>query len=67
MTLQVFKTMLQSGLELTITTFGTMLMAGAEAHDYALVHEVMLDCVKLASVPCQDLAKLATAVRLLAC
>ena len=32
--------MLRSGVELTITTFGTLLMAGADAHDYALVHEV---------------------------
>lgn len=32
-------TMLQSGVELTITTFGTLLIAGAEAHDYSLVQE----------------------------
>lgn len=36
---QVFMTMLQSGVELTITTFGTLLIAGAEAHDYSLVQE----------------------------
>lgn len=36
---QVFMTMLQSGVELTITTFGTLLSAGAEAHDYSLVQE----------------------------
>ena len=34
--------MLRSGVELTITTFGTLLMAGADARDYALVHEVTL-------------------------
>lgn len=33
-------TMMQSGVELTITTFGTLLIAGAEAHDYSLVQEV---------------------------
>ena len=32
--------MVQSGVELTITTFGTLLIAGANAHDYALVQEV---------------------------
>ena len=31
--------MMQSGVELTITTFGTLLTAGAEAHDYALVQK----------------------------
>lgn len=32
--------MMQSGVELTITTFGTLLIAGAEAHDYSLVQKV---------------------------
>lgn len=31
---------MQSRVELTITTFGTLLIAGAEAHDYSLVQEV---------------------------
>ena len=31
--------MMQSGAELTITTFGTLLIAGAEAHDYSLVQK----------------------------
>lgn len=31
--------MMQSGVELTITTFGTLLIAGAEAHDYSLVQQ----------------------------
>ena len=38
--MQVFKTMVQSRVELTITTFGILLIAGAHAHDYALVQEV---------------------------
>ena len=37
---QVFQTMVGSGVELTITTFGTLLIAGADAHDYNLVQEV---------------------------
>ena len=32
--------MVGSGVELTITTFGTLLIAGADAHDYNLVQEV---------------------------
>ena len=32
-------TMLQSGVDLTITTFGTLLIAGSEAHDYSLVQK----------------------------
>ncbi|DBA86091.1 TPA: hypothetical protein ACH3X1_005611 [Trebouxia sp. C0004] len=38
--MQVFQTMVGSGVELTITTFGTLLIAGADAHDYNLVQEV---------------------------
>ncbi|KAA6424588.1 MAG: hypothetical protein FRX49_05797 [Trebouxia sp. A1-2] len=38
--MQVFQTMIGSGVELTITTFGTLLIAGADAHDYILVQEV---------------------------
>ncbi|KAL0052843.1 hypothetical protein WJX82_008466 [Trebouxia sp. C0006] len=38
--MQVFQTMVGSGVELTITTFGTLLIAGADAHDYKLVQEV---------------------------
>ncbi|KAL3159478.1 hypothetical protein ABBQ38_009900 [Trebouxia sp. C0009 RCD-2024] len=37
----VFMSMMQSGVELTITTFGTLLIAGAEAHDYSLVWEYL--------------------------
>ncbi|KAL3157440.1 hypothetical protein ABBQ32_011910 [Trebouxia sp. C0010 RCD-2024] len=37
---RVFMSMMQSGVELTITTFGTLLIAGAEAHDYSLVQKV---------------------------
>jgi len=40
--LQVFQTMVGSGVELTITTFGTLLIAGADAHDYNLVQEVII-------------------------
>ena len=40
--LQVFQTMIGSGVELTITTFGTLLIAGADAHDYILVQEVIM-------------------------
>jgi len=40
--LQVFQTMVGSGVELTITTFGTLLIAGADAHDYDLVQEVTM-------------------------
>ena len=39
--LQVFQTMVQSRVELTITTFGTLLIAGADAREYALVKEVL--------------------------
>lgn len=42
---QVFLTMMQSGVELTITTFGTLLIAGAEAHDYSLVQEASPACL----------------------
>ena len=34
--------MVGSGVELTITTFGTLLIAGADAHDYNLVQEVII-------------------------
>ena len=34
--------MVGSGVELTITTFGTLLIAGADAHDYSLVQEVII-------------------------
>ena len=34
--------MVGSGVELTITTFGTLLIAGADAHDYDLVQEVTM-------------------------
>ena len=42
--------MVQSRVELTITTFGTLLIAGADAREYALVKEVLpmlplLDCI----------------------
>ncbi len=40
--LQVFQTMAGSGVQLTITTFGTLLIAGAGAHDYNLVQEVII-------------------------
>jgi len=40
--LQVLQTMVGSGVELTITTFGTLLIAGADAHDYDLVQEVTM-------------------------
>ena len=32
--------MVRSEVDLTITTFGTLLIAGADAHDYKLVQEV---------------------------
>ena len=43
-------TMMHSGVELTITTFGTLLIAGAETHDYALVQEASPACL----APCTN-------------
>lgn len=47
---QVFMTMMHSGVELTITTFGTLLIAAAETHDYALVQEASPACL----APCTN-------------
>ena len=56
-------TMMHSGVEPTITTFGTLLIAGAEAHDYSLVQEARSACPAPAQKerarvrPCEERSK----------